>query len=73
MRLIATGFPIGNPAIAHSGTRARAQSHFTRKTFIEEMKQEQSLIVAWLQGYYLPEHEFPAIDVDVFRQHLVLA
>jgi hypothetical protein len=28
------------------------------------MKQEQGIIVAWLQGYYLPEHEPPVIDVD---------
>ena len=36
----------------------------TCKTFVEEMKREQGIIVAWLQGYYLPEHEPPVIDVD---------
>ena len=36
----------------------------TCKTFVEQMKREQSIIVAWLQGYYLAEHDPPAIDVD---------
>jgi HdeA/HdeB family len=36
----------------------------TCKTFVEEMKREQGIIVAWLQGYYFPEHEPPVIDVD---------
>jgi hypothetical protein len=31
---------------------------------IEEMKREQSIIVAWLQSYYLSEHSPPVIDVD---------
>ena len=28
------------------------------------MKREQSIIVAWLQGYHLPEYNPPVIDVD---------
>jgi acid stress chaperone HdeB len=59
-----------NAAVAHSGTRAAADlkvihlSEITCKTFVEEMKGKQGIIVAWLQGYYLPEHEPPVIDVD---------
>ena len=35
------------------------------KAFVEEMKpEERSIIAAWLQGYYLPEHDPPVIDVD---------
>jgi hypothetical protein len=26
--------------------------------------EERSIIVAWLQGYYLPERDLPVIDVD---------
>jgi hypothetical protein len=36
-------------------------SKITCKIFVEEMKREQSIIVAWLQGYYSPD---PVIDVD---------
>jgi hypothetical protein len=36
----------------------------TCKTFTELTRQEQSIIMAWLQGYYLPEHEPAAIDVE---------
>jgi acid stress chaperone HdeB len=36
----------------------------TCKSFIEEMKREQGIIVAWLQGFYLPEDAPPVIDVD---------
>ena len=40
-------------------------TEITCKTFIEEMKQEERrIITAWLQGYYLPEHDPPVIDVD---------
>ena len=69
MKLIATGFSIGILLL-----RAQAQepdrnvihlTEITCKTFIEEMKREQrSVIVAWLQGYYLPENDPPVIDVD---------
>jgi acid stress chaperone HdeB len=36
----------------------------TCETFIDKMKNEQSIIAAWLQGYYLPEHGPPVIDLD---------
>ena len=36
----------------------------TCRTFTELTQQEQGIIMAWLQGYYLPEHEPAAIDVE---------
>jgi HdeA/HdeB family len=36
----------------------------TCKAFIELAREEQGIIMAWLQGYYLPEHEPAAIDVE---------
>jgi hypothetical protein len=68
MKLIATGFPIGMLLLL---TQAQEPDHkaihlteITCKTFVEEMKREErSIIVAWLQGYY-PENDPPVIDVD---------
>jgi hypothetical protein len=34
------------------------------KIFSEVTGQEQGIIMAWLQGYYLPEHQPPVIDVE---------
>ena len=40
-------------------------TEITCKVFVEAMKpEEHRIIVAWLQGYYLPEHDPPVIDVD---------
>jgi hypothetical protein len=40
-------------------------AEITCKTFVEQMTlEEHRIIVAWLQGYYLPEHDPPVIDVD---------
>ena len=36
----------------------------TCRTFTELTQQEQGIIMAWLQGYYLPEHEPAVIDVE---------
>jgi HdeA/HdeB family len=36
----------------------------TCKTFTELTQQEQGIIMAWLQGYYLPEHGLAVIDVE---------
>jgi hypothetical protein len=36
----------------------------TCRTFTELTQQEQGIITAWLQGYYLPEHEPAVIDVE---------
>jgi hypothetical protein len=36
----------------------------TCKTFTELTQQEQGIIMAWLQGYYLPEYGPAAIDVE---------
>ena len=47
------------------GRKAIHLSEITCKAFVEEMKREEhSIIAAWLQGYYLPEHDPPVIDVD---------
>jgi HdeA/HdeB family len=69
MKLIATSLSIGVLLLtqAEEPKQDRKVVHLTEipcKTFIEEMKREQSIIVAWLQGYYLPEHSPPVIDVD---------
>jgi hypothetical protein len=70
MKLIATGLSIGMLLLltqAQEPKQDRKLIHLTEvacKTFVEEMKREQGIIVAWLQGYYLPEHEPPVIDVD---------
>jgi hypothetical protein len=36
----------------------------TCKTFADLTQQEQGMIIAWLQGDYLPEDEPAAIDVE---------
>jgi HdeA/HdeB family len=36
----------------------------TCRTFTELTPQEQGIIMAWLQGYYLPEHGPAVIDVE---------
>ena len=68
MKLIATSLPIGILLLLTQAQEPdRKVIHLTEitcKTFIEEMKREQSIIVAWLQGYYLPEYNPPVIDVD---------
>jgi hypothetical protein len=68
MKLIATSLSIGMLLLtqAQGPKQERKVIHLTEvpcKTFIEEMKNEQGIIVAWLQGYYLPD-EPPVIDVD---------
>jgi acid stress chaperone HdeB len=69
MKLIATSLSIGMLLLTQTQEpkQERKVIHLTEvpcKTFIEEMKNEQGIIVAWLQGYYLPEDEPPMIDVD---------
>jgi hypothetical protein len=71
MNLIATSLSIGMLLLltqAQEPKQDRKVIHLAEvpcKTFVEEMKREQQdIIVAWLQGYYLPEHEPPVIDVD---------
>ena len=70
MKLIATSLSIGTLLLltqAQEPQQDRKVIHLTEitcKKFVEEMKGEQGIIVAWLQGYYLPEHEPPVIDVD---------
>ena len=39
-------------------------AEITCGTFTELTQQEQGIIMAWLQGYYLPEHEPAVIDVE---------
>jgi hypothetical protein len=36
----------------------------TCKTFTELTREEQNIITAWLQGYYLPEHAPAVIDLE---------
>src|SRR5690349_18765194 len=36
----------------------------TCKTFTAFSQQEQTVIIAWLQGYYLPEHAPTIIDLN---------
>jgi HdeA/HdeB family len=36
----------------------------TCRAFTELTREEQGIITAWLQGYYSPEHEPAAIDVE---------
>ena len=70
MKLIATTLSIGTLLLLtqaqepHQDRKIIHLADVTCKTFVEEMKREQGIIVAWLQGYYLPEHEPPVIDVD---------
>jgi acid stress chaperone HdeB len=83
MKLIATSLSIGMVLLtqAQEPKQERKVIHLTEipcKTFIEEMKNEQGIIVAWLQGYYLPDDEPPVIDVDKLlsdtaklRQHCI--
>ena len=58
-----------NLAIAHSEQKSR--SRITRSFIWQRLlagrlltQQEQGIIMAWLQGYYLPEHEPAVIDVE---------
>jgi hypothetical protein len=67
MKFIATSFPIGILLLLtqaqEPGRKAIHLIEITCKAFVGEMKREEhSIIVAWLQGYYL--HEHPVIDVD---------
>jgi hypothetical protein len=69
MRLIATSLPLGILLLLTQAQEPdRRVIHLTEitcKAFVEEMKpEERSIIAAWLQGYYLPEHDPPVIDVD---------
>ena len=69
MKFIATSLPIGILLLLTQAQEPdRKVIHLTEitcKTFVGEMKREEySIIVAWLQGYYLPEHDPPVIDVD---------
>jgi acid stress chaperone HdeB len=68
MKLIARGLLVVlslAPAQESGGSKAIHLTEVTCKTFIEEMKpEEHRVIVAWLQGYYLPEHDPPVIDID---------
>ena len=75
MKLIATSLSIGMLLLTQTQEpkQERKVIHLTEvpcKTFIEEMKNEQGIIVAWLQGYYLPEDEPPMIDVDKLLSEL---
>jgi len=69
MKFIATSLPIGILLLLTQAQEPdRKVIHLTEitcKTFLEELKpEERRVIVAWLQGYYLPEHDPPVIDVD---------
>jgi hypothetical protein len=70
MKLIATSLSIGTLLLLtqaqepHQDRKIIHLADVTCKTFVEEMKREQGIIVAWLQGHYLPEHEPSVIDVD---------
>ena len=69
MKTIATSLPIGILLLLtqaqEPGPKAIHLSEITCKAFVEEMKREEhGIIVAWLQGYYLPEHDPPVIDID---------
>jgi len=67
MKLIASSVLIGTLLLltpAQEPQRDRKIIHLSKitcKIFVEEMKREQSIIVAWLQGYYSPDR---VIDVD---------
>jgi acid stress chaperone HdeB len=69
MKFIATSLPLGILLLLtqaqEPGRKAIHLAEITCKTFVEEMKpEEHRIIIAWLQGYYLPEHDPPVIDVD---------
>jgi|SRR6516164_1875612 hypothetical protein len=69
MKLIANGLPIGVLLLLaqaqEPGPKVIHLTEITCKTFIEEMKpEERRVIIAWLQGYYLPEHDPPVVDID---------
>ena len=69
MKFIATSLPIGILLLLTQAQEPdRKVIHLTEitcKTFLEELKpEERRVIVAWLQGYYLPEHDPPVIDID---------
>jgi hypothetical protein len=69
MKFIATSLPIGILLLLtqaqEPGSKAIHLTEITCKAFVEEMnREEHRIIVAWPQGYYLPEHDPPVIDVD---------
>jgi HdeA/HdeB family len=69
MKFIASGLPIGIllffAQAQEPGPKVIHLTEIACKTFIEEMKpEEHRVIVAWLQGYYLPDHVPPVIDID---------
>jgi hypothetical protein len=69
MKLITSGLPVGILLLLaqtqEPGPKVIHLTEITCKAFIEEMKpEEHRVIVAWLQGYYFPEHDPPVIDID---------
>ena len=51
---------------AQEPTQERKDIHLAEvscKVFSEFTQQEQAIIMAWLQGYYLPEHAPAVIDL----------
>jgi hypothetical protein len=73
MKVIAISLAIGMLVLtqAQEPKQDRNVIHLTEVTceiLIDKMKNEQSIIAAWLQDYYLPEHGPRVIDL-----HKVLA
>jgi acid stress chaperone HdeB len=70
MKLIATTLSFGTLLLLAQAQEPRDDrksihlGEITCKTFIEDMKREQAIIVAWLHGYYLEDNAPPVIDVD---------
>jgi HdeA/HdeB family len=70
MQSLATGLSIGILLLLAQEQEPKQDrmiihlDELTCKTFTELTQQEQGIIMAWLQGYYLPEHGPAVIDVE---------
>jgi hypothetical protein len=56
-----TGLLLGEAAAEHRIERIDL-ARFTCKQFVELNRDDALIVVGWLQGYYLDEHEMPAVD-----------
>jgi acid stress chaperone HdeB len=62
-----TGLLLGETAAADRIDLTR----FTCKQFLEMNRDDALIVVGWLQGYYLDEHEPPVVDFAKLSVHSV--
>ena len=70
MQSVATSLSIGTLLLFTQAQEPNQDSRIihlgkiTCRTFTEFTRQEQDIIMAWLHGYYLPEHDPPVMEIE---------